>query len=118
MQEFFINKDATLPILKMELLNDGRTDFDKFFEMIQNSTITFSMEDIENGILNIANEPALLLPKDGCGTDEYFICYKWRVRDTKQKGRFKGVFKITFGDVYGGGTLLVPIQEELVIVIQ
>ena len=118
MQEFYINKNSTLPLLKMELYNDGRTDFNKFFEMIQNSTITFSMEDVDTGVLKIANEPAILLPKDGCGTDEYFICYKWKARDTKTSGRYKGYFKIVFGEVYGGETLIVPIQEELVIVVQ
>ena len=30
--EFFINQNSTLPPLKMELINDGRNDFHKFFE--------------------------------------------------------------------------------------
>ncbi len=37
--EFFINKNSTLPKLKMELVNDGRNDFRKFFEKIQAGTI-------------------------------------------------------------------------------
>lgn len=117
-QEFFINKNSTLPLLKMELINDGRTDFNYFYQMIQNSTITFTMTDVENDIIRISNEPALILPKEGVCIDEYFICYKWRERDTKNCGKFKGKFKIKFGEDYGGGTLLVPIQDELIIYIQ
>ena len=30
--EFFINKDSTLPKLKMQLVNDGRNDFRLFYE--------------------------------------------------------------------------------------
>ena len=43
--EFFINKNSTLPYLKMELVNDGRNDFRKFYEKIQNATIKFNMYD-------------------------------------------------------------------------
>jgi len=117
MQEFYINRNSTLPLLKMELINDGRTDFHKFYELIQNSVITFTMEDYDTGIIKIANEPALILPKDGCD-DEYYIVYKWRLRDTKQCGKYIGKFTIKFGIESGGGTLIVPIQEQLIISIQ
>ena len=117
MQEFYINKNATLPLLKMELLCDGRTDFNKFYQMIQNSVITFSMEDADTGAIKIANAPALILPKN-VQNDEYLICYKWNARDTKSTGKFIGKFKIVFADEYSGGTLLVPIQEQLIIYIQ
>ena len=39
--EFFINKNSTLPKLKMELVNDGRNDFRKFYEKIQNQFTIF-----------------------------------------------------------------------------
>lgn len=114
MQEFYINKNSTLPLLKMELINDGRNDFNRFYEAIQNSTITFSMEDVETGVIKIANEPALVLPKENSCDDVYYIAYKWKTRDTKNCGKFKGKFKIVFTD----GTLIVPIQEPLMIYIQ
>ena len=37
--EFHINKNSTLPVLKLELINDGRNDFRKFNDKIQNATI-------------------------------------------------------------------------------
>ena len=117
-QEFFINKNSTLPMIMMELINDGRTDYNYFYQMIQDSTITFTMVDVENGVIKIANEPAILIPKEDVCGDEYFIAYKWRPRDTKLCGKFIGSFKIVFGDNHGGGTLIVPIQDELIIYIQ
>ena len=118
-QEFYINKDATLPLLKMELINDGRYDFDKFYEFIQNSTITFSMTNTETGVVKIANNSSgvSLQPKDTCN-DEYYICYKWNERDTKIKGKYNGKFTITFSEIFGGGKLIVPVQDELIIYIQ
>jgi len=118
-QEFFINKDATLPLLKMELINNGRDDFNKFHEYIQNSTITFTMTNCDTGVMKIANnsDGIFIQPKDGCA-EEYYICYKWDSRDTKTKGKFSGKFTITFSELFGGGKLIVPIQEELIIYIQ
>ena len=45
-QDFFINKKSTLPVLKMELVNDGRNDFRNFHDKIQNATIKFTMWDL------------------------------------------------------------------------
>lgn len=119
MQEFYINKDATLPLLKMELINNGRYDFNKFYELIQNATITFSMTNCDTGVMKVANNSSgvSIQLKDGCD-EEYYICYKWNQRDTKMKGKYTGKFTITFGDMFGGGKLIVPIQEELIIYIQ
>lgn len=117
MQEFFINKGATLPLLKMELINDGRYDYNAFYQMIQNSTITFTMTNKDTGIIKVSNSPAYLAPKESCD-DKYFIYYPWNIKDTKIKGTFYGKFTIIFGDVFGGGTLIVPIQDELIIYVQ
>lgn len=114
-QEFYINKNATLPLLKLELINDGRTDYNKFYEYIQNSTVSFDMVDMETGVIKIANQEALVLPKEESCDDEYYLCYVWKTRDTKKCGKYLGKFTITFGQEYGGGTLIVPIQNELII---
>ena len=42
--DFFINKGATLNKLKLELINDGRNDFHKFHEAVQNANITFTIQ--------------------------------------------------------------------------
>lgn len=124
-QEFYINKNSLLPHLRMELINDGRHDFNKFYEAIQNSEVTFSMTDVNNGIMKIANAKALVVPRenDGC-IEEFVIVYEWKVRDTKQSGIYRGQFKINFkSDLVNGehtypvGELIMPIQNELIIYI-
>jgi hypothetical protein len=115
--EFYINKNSTLPNLKMELINDGRNDFRMFHEKIQNATIKFTMYDELTNVKVIANSDAEIELKDEeCKLEcdpEYYIVYKWKTRDTKKAGRYVGEFKITFLD--DSGTLIVPIREELFI---
>jgi len=116
--EFFINQNSTLPPLKMELINDGRNDFHKFFEKIQNATIKFTMYDVKNKVKIISNSPAdIELKCESCdiGGDEqeYYIVYKWNSKDTKKVGKFNGEFVIEFLD--GSGTLIVPIRDKLFI---
>ena len=114
--DFFINKNATLPILKLELIKDGRNDYKKFHELIQNSTITFSMSDVETGNKKIGNKPALCVvkePASDCETEEYYLAYQFSEKETKKAGTFAGKFVIEFDD--GSGTLIVPIREELFI---
>lgn len=122
-QEFFINQNSELPILRMELIYDGRHDFNKFFEAVQNADITFTMTDIDNGNVRVGNQKAYikLREDDGC-VEKYVICYDWKKRDTSVVGRFKGLFTITFnsdlkgeGTTYPVGELIMPIREELII---
>lgn len=119
MQEFFINKDASMPLLKMELINDGKTDFNHFYEMVQSgATITFTMTNCETGAIKISNKMAILVEKENNKDEEYYICYKWDTngRDTKTKGKFSGKFTINFHS--DNRKLIVPIQDELIIYIQ
>ncbi len=114
--DFFINKNATLPILKLELIKDGRNDYKKFHELIQNSTITFSMSEVETGIKKIGKKPALCIvkePQSDCETEEYYLAYQFSTKETKKAGTFAGQFTLEFLD--GSGTLIVPIREELFI---
>lgn len=128
-QEFYINSSATLPVLRMELINDGRNDYNKFYEGIQDADIKFSMKDAETGILKIGNKDASvrLAETNGC-VEKYIIEYKWDERDTRKPGIYKGWFEINFhGDlpeglasdgVFWEGKLIVPIQEDLLIYVK
>jgi hypothetical protein len=109
---FFIKKNATLPIMKLDVIQDGRNDMSKIYEMIQNSNIYFSMTEVETGKKIIGNKSALILPKESsCNGDEYYIGYKFSENETKKPGTYIGEFTIEFLD--GSGKLLVPIREEL-----
>lgn len=113
--EFSINKSSTLPVLKMELMQDGRNDFYKFYDKVQNANITFTMTDIITGNIKIAKKQATLeqVTPANCVGDEFYITYHFSTKETSLAGRFVGKFEITFLD--GSGTLIAPIREELFI---
>lgn len=127
MQEFYINTDSLLPILRMELIYDGRSDYNKFFDAVQNATITFTMINVDSGVTKIANAKSYIKLRETVScNEEYVICYDWKKRDTKEKGTYKGIFTITFDGIltseddiiYPIGDLIMPIREELYIIIR
>ena len=93
--EFFIRKDSTDPILKMQLVLDGRNDFNNFHDKLSNSTIYFS---------TTPNAPT-----------EYYIYYKWTKNNVNKVGRYEGQFIIYFHS--DNTELIVPIREDLYITI-
>ena len=114
--EFFIKKNATLPILKMQVVKDGRSSYIQFMDMLEVSSIFFTMIDVQTGIPKIVSAPCeivnILLP-DGA-TPEYYIYYKFKERDTNTPGRYQGQFLIKNIE----GNLILPIREELYINVQ
>jgi hypothetical protein len=114
--DFYINKNATLPVLKLELIQDGINNYTYFFDLVQNANIYFSMTDIKTGIKHISRKITGLSPKTeyvGCSVEEYYLAYQFTARDTSKPGTYLGQFTIEFLD--GTGTLVVPIREELYI---
>lgn len=113
--EFFIKQNSNLPILKMDVVKDGRTDsWKNFYSILDNANIRFSMKSEDNGIQKIFMQPAYLTEKTRTNPDsevEYYIYYKWSARDTNRKGRFIGEFSI----VLENGELIGPIRENLYI---
>jgi hypothetical protein len=51
--EFFIKKNATLPLLKLQVVKDGRSDYNNFMKLIEVASLYFSMVDTEMPNLNI-----------------------------------------------------------------
>ena len=124
MQYFYIRQNSTLPTLRMELIEDGRHDYRKFYDSIQNCSITFTMVDIDTNITKVAKAPCYIkLKEDGGCVEKYVICYDWKERDTKDVGTYKGTFDITFNPIksdeteYPTGKLIMPIRETLNIII-
>lgn len=125
MKQFSINKNATLPYLEIEPIQDGRHDFKKLYYAIQAADVTFTMTNMDNGIKVIANAPCNVLECDSETCDERFkIQYKWKKRDTSKEGVYIGSFKIIFNNdvkvedmVFPKGELIVPIAEELQIIV-
>ena len=127
MMEFIIKKGSVNPVLRMELIKDGRYDFKKAMidNAIQDSVVKFYMKDVETDLLKVAKADAdiVLAQEEGC-EEKYILQYKWKERDTKKEGTYEGWFEINFngnlkeeGVDYPSGKMIVPIQEKLQIVI-
>lgn len=139
MQYHYINQNSVHPYLRMELVYDGRYDFLKsshLYNAIQNADVYFSMWD-EHDVLRISKAQCELVLADENTCDErYIIQYKWKPRDVRHTGQFKGRIEIVLKDdlyqasnkvdsdgkdipvQYDGGNLIVPIYEDLIIMIK
>lgn len=114
--EWYIKKGATLPILKMAVVKDGRSGYQQLMDLLEVSTIYFTMIDVYTGIPKIVSAPAdivnLVLPE---GSDpEYYVYFKFTSRDTDTPGRYEGQFLIKSEE----GNLILPIRESLYINVQ
>lgn len=129
MQEFYIRKGSVNPVLRMEVINDGRYDFKKALieDALQDCNVTFSMKDSETGILKVSKQPAAIVDAKMEGCEEKFILeYQWTERDTKKEGIYEAWFNIDFlgdlvsgdGTVFPAGSMIVPIQEDLLIYVR
>jgi hypothetical protein len=117
---FTIRQNSKLPSLRMKLYRDGRNDYNRFDDLLENSVITFAMKDEKTGIYKVANKEAKIILKDPCDINskkEYYIVYDFTTDDTNKPGIYLGQFKITFLNdcVQTNGDLIVPIAEELYI---
>ena len=124
--QFTINKNSTLPFLDIEPIINGRDTYEDLFYLVQSADITFSMTNVNTGIKKIANAPCEIIeiPDEEC-TNKFVIRYKWNKRDTNEAGSYIGNFKIKFNDNTLtlnnkpiAGDLIVPISEDLNILIQ
>ena len=114
--DFYIKERATLPILKFQIVKDGRAGYQQLMQDLEVSTIFFTMIDVETEIPKIVSAPceivSLILPLGA--TPEYYIYYKFTGRDTNTPGRYVGQFLIKNDE----GNLILPIREELYINVQ
>ena len=128
MMEFIIKKGSVNPVLRMELIKDGRYDFKKAMidNAIQDSVVKFYMKDVETDLLKVAKADAdiVLAQEEGC-EEKYILQYKWKERDTKKEGIYEGWFEINFngnlkeeGVDYPSGKMRVPVQEDLIIYVK
>ena len=129
MQTFIINKDSVLPYLRCSLIDDGRYDYMRSYQFnnaIQNASVTFSMYRVDDDKPKVFKAPAdVILANEGTCSEGYVLQYKWKRRDVNEKGSFIGRFEITFlddlkeeGIPYPSGNLIVPILEDLSIMVK
>jgi len=110
--DFYIKKNSTLPLLKLQVVKDGRSDYNNFMQLLETSSIFFSMINADTGALKIASKPAGFVEKtflDPNAEPEYYIYYQFTNKDTNLIGRYEGQFLIKSDD----GNLILPIREKL-----
>jgi len=115
--EFYIKKNATLPIIKLQVVKDGRSEYNNFMKLIEVSSLFFSMVDIETGIPKITSRPAGFVEKtfiEPNAEPEYYLYYQFTNRDTSKVGRYEAQFMLRSND----GVLILPIREKLYINVQ
>ena len=112
--EFFIGKNANLPLLKLQVVKDGRQEYQDFMDFIESSTIFFSMKDEKSGNNRIQLKQGGFVSKifeDPNTPTEYYVYYRFDSSETNKVGRYEGQFLIK-NDT---GTLIIPIRETLYI---
>ena len=110
--EWFIKKNATLPVIKVKLSQNGRSDFMKTMSSLAESNVYFSMTDVDTGIPKISSVLATIqtgLTEDG--QVEYYTYYQFKKNQTKKVGRFYAEFMIINSD----GQSFLPIADKVYI---
>jgi hypothetical protein len=114
--EFYIKKNATLPILKVSINRDGRSDYRNGYNISLDSEIFFSLVDSETNLPKILRKPAGIIPNTNPQTSadtEYFVYYQFNTRDTKKSGKFYGDFQLSESD----GRSILPLTDKITIYI-
>lgn len=112
--EFYIGQNSNLPILKMQVIKDGKHDIDSMLQLLEESVLYFSMKDTKNGNYKILNSSAGFVEKvflEPNSDVEYYLYYKFSKNDTSKSGSFEGEFLLKSEN----GTLLLPIRDRLFI---
>jgi hypothetical protein len=112
--EFTIGQNSTLPLLKLQVVKDGISDYESMMNFIETSSIFFSMTNIETGVLKINAKAASFVEKlelNPNASPEYYVYYKFTPQDTNKVGRYEGQFVF----INETGTLVLPIREKLYI---
>lgn len=112
--EFTIGQNASLPVLKMQVVKDGTQNFEDMMEFIERSSIFFSMVSTDTGIPKVYTKSAGFVEKlemNENASPEYYVYYRFTQQDTSRIGRYEGQFMFINED----GTLVLPIREPLFI---
>jgi len=103
--EFNIRKKATLPYLEVNLLKDGKTDYNYLYTDFSNTNIYFYMKDVDTNFYKVAKGVCVF-------SNEYnTIYYQFTKKNTSTTGRYEGFFKI----INQQGEVELPLREKLYI---
>ena len=122
LNNFFIKKDSTLPLLKYPLTQHIMEQYDITEDMLENVAITFSMIDADTGLYRVANVAGSLVVNNNRAEypDEvkYTLTFKFKLHQTRKAGRYQAEFVIDFLDSETGcGKIKLPIEGYLNVII-
>ena len=103
--EFNIRKGATLPFIEVNLIKDGRTDYNYVGTNLSGNTIYFYMKNVETGFYKISNSIATF------STIDNTIYYQFTKKNTNTVGRYEGGFKIYTDQ----GLIELPLRNKIFI---
>ena len=108
--EFYINQSSTLPVLKMEVIKDGRSDFNFNSLLDGNATFLISLFDKSTDKFLFASKQCELITEysEFEGKNLYFLSYQFSIRDTIKSGRFEVQISIPSEN----GVILLPLKEK------
>jgi hypothetical protein len=108
--EFYIKQNSTLPILKMEIIKDGRSDFNLNSFLSGSSTFLISIYDKSNDKFLFASKECFVTSEysDFEGKDLYYLNYQFTNKDTLKTGRYEVQVSILSDQ----GVILLPLQEK------
>jgi hypothetical protein len=107
--DFFIKKNATLPLLVTRVIKDGRSDFHKYFESLTSTTVNFSMKNVDTQKFKVINGDCIIKKYTNGETDEYVVYYQFKNRDTDLIGRYEGEFNIQYSE----GKIGLPLKDKI-----
>jgi surface protein len=108
--EFYIKQNSTLPVLKMEIIKDGRSDFNLNSFLSGNSTFLISLYDKSNDKFLFASKECFVTSEysEFEGKDLYYLNYQFTNKDTLKTGRYEVQVSITSEQ----GVILLPLQDK------
>lgn len=113
---FSIKQNATLPLLRLSISKDGRSDFNKILTSVTGSSIVFSMINSETNKSVIINRSITSLIYDssnGVSEENVYIYIQFKNKDTKKVGKYQ--IKLYYQD--STGTVMLPLKEEVYVMI-
>jgi hypothetical protein len=112
---FYIKKNSTLPKLKFELINDGRSDYLLNTALSNSDTFYLSLWDIEKKTYKTTKKECSItseLNEDGLLS--YFISYQFNLSETREST----TFEVQISYIDERGTDIFPIKEKIYCIVE
>ena len=89
--EFYIKQNSTLPVLKMEIIKDGRSDFNLNSFLSASTIFLISLYDRHSDTFLFASKECYVTTEysDFEGKNLYYLNYQFTNKDTKKIGRYE-----------------------------